>query len=109
MASSTPVTTTVCALLQFPEVKVNDAWSTIAQVTHFDKADIKITFMLDEAVEILKANPEVKVEVQGHTDNVGDAGYNLDLSQRRAQSVAGVLISQGVPSGRVQIRLMRLR
>lgn len=46
--------------------------------------------------------PNTTAQVIGHTDNVGDASYNLDLSQRRAQSVAGVLVSQGVPAFRVQ-------
>lgn len=50
----------------------------------------------------LQAYPGTRVQVIGHTDNTGDAGYNLDLSQRRASSVAGVLISQGVSSGRIQ-------
>jgi outer membrane protein OmpA-like peptidoglycan-associated protein len=50
----------------------------------------------------LRAYPDTRVQVIGHTDNTGDAGYNLDLSQRRASSVAGVLISQGVSSGRIQ-------
>lgn len=50
----------------------------------------------------LLAYPDTTVQVIGHTDNVGEAGYNLDLSQRRAQSVANVLVSEGVPSFRVQ-------
>ncbi|NRP14217.1 putative lipoprotein YiaD [Aliiroseovarius sp. xm-m-379] len=45
--------------------------------------------------------PNSAVEVIGHTDNVGDAGYNLALSQRRAASVASVLFQNGVPSSRV--------
>ncbi|KMK65359.1 OmpA family protein [Puniceibacterium sp. IMCC21224] len=50
----------------------------------------------------LLSYPNTTVQVIGHTDADGDAGYNLGLSQRRAQSVAGVLISQGVPSSRIQ-------
>ena len=68
----------------------------------FDKADIKSTFMLDEAVEILKANPEVKVEVQGHTDNVGDPDYNLGLSQRRAVVVRDYMIRKGIDPNRLR-------
>ena len=41
------------------------------------------------------------VEVIGHTDNVGGAAYNQDLSQRRAVAVAEVLRNSGVPSGRI--------
>ncbi|WP_424944284.1 OmpA family protein [Aliiroseovarius crassostreae] len=45
--------------------------------------------------------PNSAVEVIGHTDNVGDADYNLSLSRRRAASVASVLFENGVPSSRV--------
>lgn len=45
--------------------------------------------------------PNSRVEVIGHTDNTGEASYNQDLSERRARSVAGVLIGGGVPSSRV--------
>ena len=50
----------------------------------------------------LNSYPNTIVQVIGHTDNVGDASYNFDLSQRRAQAVAGILISSGVSSGRIQ-------
>jgi len=45
--------------------------------------------------------PNSRIEVVGHTDNTGAAAYNQDLSQRRASSVAAVLLNSGVPSGRV--------
>lgn len=46
--------------------------------------------------------PDGTVQVIGHTDNTGAASYNLDLSQRRAQSVANVLTGAGVPPSRIQ-------
>jgi len=45
--------------------------------------------------------PDTTVEVVGHTDNVGAAAYNQDLSQRRANSVAAILRSNGVRAGRL--------
>jgi outer membrane protein OmpA-like peptidoglycan-associated protein len=50
----------------------------------------------------LLAYPDTTVQVIGHTDNTGDAGYNLNLSRQRAQSVANILTSEGVPSFRIQ-------
>jgi len=45
--------------------------------------------------------PASRIEVIGHTDNVGSAALNQDLSQRRAASVANVLVMNGVPAGRI--------
>ncbi|PWK62190.1 OmpA family protein [Roseicyclus mahoneyensis] len=50
----------------------------------------------------LQQYPNTTVDVIGHTDNTGSAGYNQDLSQRRAQAVAGVLLEAGVSPGRVR-------
>ena len=49
----------------------------------------------------LQKYPNSTIEVIGHTDNVGQAAYNQDLSQRRAVAVAQVLRSSGVPAGRI--------
>lgn len=50
----------------------------------------------------LQDYPDTTIDVIGHTDNVGEAGYNQGLSTRRANSVASLLVSQGVASGRVR-------
>ncbi|MHA6346642.1 OmpA family protein [Roseivivax sp. CAU 1761] len=50
----------------------------------------------------LNQYPNTSVQVVGHTDNTGGATYNYNLSERRAQAVAGILISNGVASGRVR-------
>lgn len=50
----------------------------------------------------LIAYPESTVDVVGHTDATGSDTYNQDLSERRAQAVAGVLVQQGVAPLRVQ-------
>jgi outer membrane protein, adhesin transport system len=57
--------------------------------------------ILDNASRILVANPAVKVEVAGHTCNLGGAPYNQKLSQRRAESVATYLMGKGVASERL--------
>ncbi len=52
----------------------------------------------------LNKYPQSIVTVTGHTDNTGSAGYNQDLSERRASSVASVLRTGGVSSSRIRIR-----
>jgi outer membrane protein OmpA-like peptidoglycan-associated protein len=49
----------------------------------------------------LQAYPDSRVQVIGHTDNVGTASYNEDLSLRRAGAVANVLVSEGVDFARI--------
>ena len=50
----------------------------------------------------LQQYPNSTVNVIGHTDDVGDAAFNFDLSQRRAQAVASVLTANGVSSARIR-------
>jgi outer membrane protein OmpA-like peptidoglycan-associated protein len=50
----------------------------------------------------LQQYPNTTVDVIGHTDNTGSAQYNQDLSSRRAQAVAGVLLEAGVAPSRVR-------
>lgn len=56
---------------------------------------------LEEVVKFLNANPSTKVEISGHTDNVGDEKYNQLLSQKRAQSVIDYFLNKGIASDRL--------
>lgn len=56
---------------------------------------------LGSVAQSLIRYPNSRIEVVGHTDNTGSAAYNYDLSQRRANAVAGVLNQNGVPFGRM--------
>lgn len=56
---------------------------------------------LDKIAALLQRCPQAKVEVAGHTDNVGDDECNRDLSQRRADAVAAYLAREGVARGRL--------
>lgn len=56
---------------------------------------------LEAVAQNLTTYPNSRIEVIGHTDDTGSAAYNMDLSQRRASSVASVLQSRGVPPSRL--------
>ena len=69
----------------------------------FDKSTLRpdAVAILNEAIEILKRYPELRVEVAGHTDSVGTDAYNQGLSERRAQAVYDYLTSNGIDAGRL--------
>lgn len=71
-----------------------------------DKSDIKPQYhsILNDAIKVIKNNPDVNVEIQGHTDNQGSAGYNMGLSDRRANSVMNYFINHGVSASRLSAR-----
>jgi OOP family OmpA-OmpF porin len=57
--------------------------------------------LLDAVAEQLASAPELEVEVEGHTDSRGNASANRRLSQRRAQTVKGYLVTKGVAAERI--------
>jgi OmpA-OmpF porin, OOP family len=57
--------------------------------------------VIEEFVIFLNENPGIHVAIHGHTDNVGGAEYNKELSERRAKSVYDYLITLGIQSGRM--------
>ncbi|PIQ20644.1 MAG: hypothetical protein COW65_13845 [Cytophagales bacterium CG18_big_fil_WC_8_21_14_2_50_42_9] len=68
-----------------------------------DKADIRpdAAQELDKLVQTLNDNPKITIELSSHTDVRGKDAYNLDLSQRRAQSAVDYIISKGIAPGRI--------
>jgi outer membrane protein OmpA-like peptidoglycan-associated protein len=56
---------------------------------------------LAEVVDLLQTEPDKKIRVEGHTDSLGDAEANLQLSEQRAQAVLEALVSMGVSSERI--------
>jgi OOP family OmpA-OmpF porin len=77
----------------------------ITQQIHFEfDRDIirKESFpILDEVADVLKKNPKIRIEIQGHTDNKGSPDYNKRLSDRRAASVLKYLTKKGVEASRL--------
>jgi len=69
----------------------------------FDKYVIKPQYypLLDQVIGVLKKNPSLKVEIEGHTDNFGSRAYNEILSHRRANAVMNYLIQGGIDKKRL--------
>ncbi|GAA5011785.1 OmpA family protein [Pseudoluteimonas lycopersici] len=69
----------------------------------FDKSTLRpdAIAILNEAVDILKRYPDLRVEVAGHTDLCGTDTYNQSLSERRARAVYDYMTSNGVDAGRL--------
>jgi len=56
---------------------------------------------LDEAAKVLLDYPSLRVKITGHTDNKGTPGYNVKLSQSRADSVKNYLVHKGIDASRI--------
>lgn len=71
-----------------------------------DRFDLKPESMveLDKLVELLKHHPSMKIEISGHTDNVGTDKYNQTLSENRAKSVYQYLLSKGISATRLSFK-----
>ena len=69
--------------------------STLRLNFDFNKAKVKKIYYkeLKKVAEILKANPKLKIEIDGYTDNIGPAEYNLKLSLKRAKAVRDILVN----------------
>ncbi len=71
-----------------------------------DKWDLKEESKteLNLVTKYLQTNPKIKVQISGHTDNVGDKTYNQNLSEKRATSVVDYLINAGIPKEQLVIK-----
>jgi peptidoglycan-associated lipoprotein len=69
----------------------------------FDRYSLRpeATRVLDEAVTALRGDASLKIQIEGHTCNIGTAEYNLALGDRRANAVRDYLVSRGVTSDRL--------
>jgi OOP family OmpA-OmpF porin len=73
----------------------------------FDKTNVKDQYNddLDKVANLLKAYPKTNVELEGHTDSVGTDEYNMDLSNRRAESVKKKLVEKfNIDASRISTR-----
>ena len=63
----------------------------------YENAKIEVDKLYEEMVK----NPTMKIEVAGHTDNVGDDAVNFNISQKRANSIKTYLVEKGIPEKRI--------
>jgi outer membrane protein OmpA-like peptidoglycan-associated protein len=78
---------------------------TILFETASDKIRGKISFeLLDIVTQVLKGNPAIRVSIEGHTDNKGNAEANRELSKRRAESVKKYLSGKGIEENRMETK-----
>ena len=84
------------------DVTDGDAYQTV--LFDFDSAVLRQEALplLDPIVTLLAANADIRVEIEGHTCNIGTAEYNLALGERRANSVRDYLVSRGIATGRLR-------
>lgn len=94
--------------LDMPMNPINSKAENVLNNVFFDLA--KATLRPESRIELLnlaaylKANPTLKIEVQGHTDSQGDAQKNLILSEQRAMAVYQFLLEEGIAANRISYK-----
>ena len=70
----------------------------------FDKFELKAESFpeLKRTIELMDENANIKISVEGHTDNIGNNEYNISLSEKRAAAVVNYLVKGGISSDRLQ-------
>ena len=88
---------------EFEEIVVGKAIEVENIYYDLNKADIRAdaAVELDKLVKLLVENPNISIELSSHTDSRGSDVYNLNLSQRRAESAVAYIIDQGISADRI--------
>jgi outer membrane protein OmpA-like peptidoglycan-associated protein len=86
------------APIYFPLAHINFKFGT-AEISGADPIPV-----LEEVVRIMKDNPNIRVEIQGHTDSIGSDESNQTLSVARSEAVKAYLLNRGIDGSRLQTR-----
>ena len=85
--------------------RVDEGSSLILKNIYFEtnsyELDQRSDSEIGNVVELLKQNPGIKVEISGHTDNIGRKEYNMELSEKRAYAVFTSLVDNGIDRDRL--------
>jgi outer membrane protein OmpA-like peptidoglycan-associated protein len=85
--------------------KIRTGASTVLNNLFFDvdKYELKERSIteLQRIIGYLNTNPDLRIEISGHTDNTGSAAYNMELSVKRAEAVYQYLVDQGIDPSRL--------
>jgi len=82
----------------FPLAYINFKFGT-AEISGADPIPV-----LEEVVRIMNERPSIRVEIRGHTDNIGADDANMQLSIRRSEAVKSYLVSRGIAGDRLETK-----
>ena len=87
-------------------VKIGESYNIndIYFATNSSELTTSSKFVLDILIDFMKDNPNIRIEIQGHTDNVGNRKDNLILSENRAKEVYNYLIENNIKASRLQYK-----
>ncbi len=94
--------------LEIALMKVRKGGALVLENIYFEtgsyELDERSSSEINNVIELLLQNPEITIEISGHTDNVGNSEYNYDLSEKRAFAVVAALNQLGIPSTRLRYK-----
>ncbi|HOQ48630.1 MAG TPA: OmpA family protein [Candidatus Kapabacteria bacterium] len=100
------------SLIAMGEYDTSDLWKDVGDefvrpiLFDFNKWDLKEDAIpiIEEIVDAMLTRPRLRLEIQGHTDNIGTQEYNLQLSENRAKAVYDAIVARGVEPSRLRYR-----